>query len=87
VPVEVGVVRNIVSSKTKLAQLYNEKFLDAFGADLLLPAAVPRRVIRQEARAGNVPITIANSKDARELIAGYTAVLNHISKTTTVRTP
>jgi chromosome partitioning protein len=81
VPVEVGVLRNIVSSKTKLAQLYNDKFMDAFGG-LVMPAAVPRRVIRQEARAGNVPITVANSKDARELIAGYTAVLNHISQTT-----
>lgn len=85
VPLEVGVLRNIVSPKLKIAQLYNDKFLEEWGG-LVLPAVIPRRVIRQEARAGNVPITVASSKDARELIVGYTAVLNHVSATKTART-
>lgn len=82
VPIEVGALRNIVAAKTNLAQLYDQKFLDEFGADMVLPVAVPKRVIRQESRAGCVPITVSNSKDARQCIAGYTAVLNYISQKT-----
>lgn len=77
--IEVGVLRNIVAPVTKLNRLYDEKFTEAFG-DRVLPVAVPRRIIRQEARAASVPITVASTKDARDLINGYTAVLNCVGK-------
>lgn len=80
VPVEVGVLRNIVASKTRLAHLYDGKFEEEFGPDGVVPVAVPRRVIRQESRAANVPITAASSRDARECVTSYTAVLNYIGK-------
>lgn len=82
VPIEVGALRNIVPAKTNLAQLYDQKFLDEFGPEIVMPVAVPRRVIRQESRAACVPITISHTKDARQVANGYTAVLNHISQKT-----
>lgn len=79
VPTEIGLLRNIVDRRTKLAALYDDRFHEEFGADVV-PAAVPKRVIRQESRAGSVPVTVSNSKDAQDCINGYTAVLNHISQ-------
>lgn len=75
---EVGVVRNVVAPRTKLAAFYDETFGEEF-AGLLLDTVIPRRVIRQEARGGCVPITDASTTDANELTSAYTAVLNTIA--------
>lgn len=83
--VEVGVVRNVVAQRTKLAALYDSTLADEFG-ELLLDTAIPRRVIRQEARGGCVPITAANTSDAAELVTAYTRLLNDIARTTTRET-
>jgi len=76
---ELGVVRNVVAQRTKLAALYDETLHDDFG-DLVLPVVVPRRVIRQEARGGSVPITDATTSDGRDVTRAYTAVLNEIAR-------
>jgi chromosome partitioning protein len=76
---EVGVLRNIVDRKTELGKLFDGKFAADFG-DRVLPIAIPRRVIRQEARAACVPITASNSSGARDLVNGYTFVLNHLGR-------
>ena len=78
---EVGVLRNIVAPRTKLAAHYDAQFTEAFGARLL-NVAVPKRVIRQEARGACVPITAADDKpDAKDLIKSYTQVLNAVGRT------
>lgn len=77
--IDVGVLRNIIDRKTKLGTIYDKKYTDEFGK-LLAPCAVPRRVVRGEARTGCVPITIATTQDARDVINGYTALLNHIGR-------
>lgn len=77
---EVGVLRNIVGRRTKLAAYYDAQFATEFGSKLL-DFAVPNRVIRQEARGACVPITAAADKaDAREVINGYTHVLNTVGR-------
>ncbi|MFI5614702.1 ParA family protein [Amycolatopsis sp. NPDC051903] len=74
----VGVLRNIVEPKTKLAKYYDDKFSEEFGAEVIT-TAVPKRVIRQEARGACVPITAAADKsDAKDLINSYTRVLNAV---------
>lgn len=75
----VGVVRNIVDRQTNLARTYDEKLHEAYG-ELMLPVAVPKRVIRQEARTACVPITAASSADARPLVSAYTFVLNQVGE-------
>ncbi len=72
-----GLVRNVVDRETQLARMYDDK-LRAEYPDLLLDVAVPKRVIRQEARTACVPITTATSPQTRSLIAAYTLVLNAI---------
>jgi chromosome partitioning protein len=78
---EVGVLRNIVDtqSRSTLTATFDQKFGEQFGSQLL-PAAVPRRVIRQESRTACVPITAATGKAAREVINGYTATLNCVGR-------
>lgn len=77
---KVGVVRNIVEPRTRLAVTYDHALADEFGDDLL-DIVIPKRVIRQEARSACVPITIAADKpDARDLIASYTHVLNVVGR-------
>lgn len=77
---EVGVLRNIVGRRTKLAKYYDEKFAEEFDGKVL-DFAVPNRVIRQEARGACVPITAAADKqDARDVINGYTHVLNTVGR-------
>jgi chromosome partitioning protein len=76
----VGVLRNIVAPRTRLAAHYDALFAEEFG-DRVLPAAVPKRVIRQEARGASVPITAAADKrDAKDLITAYTHVLNAVGR-------
>jgi chromosome partitioning protein len=77
--IEVGVLRNIVDRRTELGKLFDGHFAEEFG-DHLLPVAVPRRVIRQEARTACVPITASTSQGARDVINGYTVALNHIGR-------
>lgn len=75
---EVGLVRNTVGRRTKLAEHYDDQLSEEFG-ELVLDLAVPSRVIRQEARAGCVPITAATGKqDAKDVLTGYTRVLNTV---------
>jgi chromosome partitioning protein len=75
-----GVLRTIVAPRTKLAQHYDDQFREEFGADLL-DVAVPRRIIRQEARGACVPITVAADKpDAQHLITSFTHVLNVLGR-------
>lgn len=76
---EIGIIRNVVAQRTKLAALYDDTLHDDFG-EMVLPVAVPRRVIRQEARGGSVPITDANTSDALDVIRAYTCVLNEIAR-------
>lgn len=77
---EVGVLRNIVDTRVKLVEHYNTRFAEEFG-DKILDVMVPKRVIRQEARSACIPITVAEAKkDARELINGYTHVLNKVGR-------
>lgn len=77
---DLGVLRHIVGRRTDLAKLFDQQFAEIFG-ELVIPAAVPDRVIRGESRTACVPITAAGSaKAAREVICGYVAVLNHIGK-------
>lgn len=78
---KVGVLRNIVEPKTKLAKHYDDLFAEEFAGEVL-DMAVPKRVIRQEARGACVPITAAAEKpDAKDLINGYTHVLNTVGRT------
>ena len=77
--VDVGIVRNIVDRRTSVAEVYDGKFVEAWG-DRVLPVAIPRRVIRIESRTACVPITVSNSQGAKDVINGYTAVLNHIGR-------
>lgn len=77
---KVGVLRNIVEPRTKLAKYYDDQFAEEFGAEVL-DMAVPKRVIRQEARGACVPITAAADKsDAKDLINSYTHVLNTVGR-------
>ncbi|WP_367139666.1 ParA family protein [Saccharothrix sp. HUAS TT1] len=77
--IDVGMVRNIVDRKTRVAQLIEDKFREDF-KDRVLPVVVPKRVIREEARLARVPITAAQGKDAQELVNAYTGVLNFVGK-------
>lgn len=74
---KVGVLRNIVDRRTKLGATYDERFAEEFG-DQVLPFVVPKRVIREEARAACVPLTSAQGPDARDLINGYTHLLTAV---------
>lgn len=76
-PVQVGVLRNRVGPRTNLAEHFDGRFAEEFG-DSVLPFVVPQRVLRLESRGACVPITAANSPDARDLINGYTRVLNAV---------
>jgi chromosome partitioning protein len=77
---KVGVLRNIVEPRTKLAKYYDDQFMEEFG-DEVLDAAVPKRVVRQEARGGCVPITAAADKpDGKDLINSYMHVLNIVGR-------
>ena len=77
---KVGVLRNIVEPRTKLAKYYDDQFAKEFGQEML-DMAVPKRVIRQEARGACVPITAAADKpDAKDLINSYTHVLNTVGR-------
>lgn len=77
---KVGVLRNIVEPRTKLAKYYDDQFTEEFGQEVL-DVAVPKRVIRQEARGACVPITAAADKaDAKDLINSYTHVLNMVGR-------
>lgn len=76
---EVGVLRNVVAQRTKLAKFYDDTLWDEFDG-LLLDTVIPRRVIRQEARGGCVPVSDASTPDAAELVTAYTAVLNEIAR-------
>lgn len=74
---ELGVLRNIVESRTQHSELHDRKLRKEFG-DLVLDVVVPKRSIRQESRTARVPITVANTAPARAVIGGYTGVLNII---------
>ena len=77
---KVGVLRNIVERRTNLAKHYDDQFRAEFGSEVL-GVAVPKRIIRQEARGGCIPITVAADKpDAKDLINSYTRVLNLVGR-------
>ncbi len=66
-----GVVRNIVDTRRRLAEEY---------VGLLLDVIIPRHVVRQETRFARVPITAksADGREARLLCSAYGAVLDHV---------
>lgn len=76
----VGIVRNIIRPRTNEGSLWDQKLQDVFGDMVLTDAAVPARILRQEARTARVPYTAGTGPDARLLHKSYTSVLNHIGK-------
>ncbi|MBO0871951.1 MAG: ParA family protein [Pseudonocardia sp.] len=74
----VGVLRNVVDRETQLARTYDEK-LRAEHGDLVMDVAVPRRVVREEARTACVPITAAGPT-GRAVTNAYIHVLNRVGK-------
>ncbi len=76
---QVGVLRNMVEPRTRLAELSDRRFTEEF--DDVLDVVVPKRIVRREARTACVPITTATTRDARDLVNAYTAVLNTVAET------
>jgi chromosome partitioning protein len=83
----VGVLRNIVDRRrTGLGELYDQKLATEWPQDapdsvrLLDDVAVPRYVIRQEARSAQIPYTSAKSTEAEMIRRAYRLTLNHMSK-------
>lgn len=84
----VGIVRNIVDRRrTGLAELYDGKLAQEYPAtddltkgQLLADVAIPKYVVRQEARSACIPFTAANSPEAELLERACIKVLNHISR-------
>ncbi|WP_197520017.1 ParA family protein [Pseudonocardia sp. HH130630-07] len=74
----VGVLRNIIEPRTRLAELSDQRFVDGF--DDVLDVVVPKRIVRREARTACVPITTATTRDAQDLTNAYTLVLNAIAE-------
>ena len=83
----VGVLRNIVDRRrTGLGELYDQKLSTEWpqeapdGVRLLEDVAVPRYVVRQEARSAQIPYTAAKSHEAELIRRAYRRTLNHMSK-------
>ena len=83
----VGILRNIVDRRrTGLGEMYDQKFETEWpqdaqdGVRLLDDVAVPRYVVRQEARSAQIPFTAARTPEAEMIRRAYRLTLNHMAK-------